>query len=66
MLSIAFHPTGKWLATSCGGAMLQIWNVESGELVHTYQEDAHSQIWQVLFNPHGKWLVAVDRNVIYL
>ena len=28
--SIAFSPNGKWIAASCSGRMLNIWNVQSG------------------------------------
>ncbi|MCG9128218.1 hypothetical protein JT359_11505 [Candidatus Poribacteria bacterium] len=28
--SVAFSPNGKWIAASCSGRMLNIWNVQSG------------------------------------
>jgi WD40 repeat protein len=72
MLSIAFSPNGKFLASTSEAGILdgavRLWNAESGRKVRTFAE-SKTTIFSVKFSPDG-WLVATgssrDDNIVRL
>jgi WD40 repeat protein len=61
---VAFSPDGKMVASCGGGELIQVWNVETGELILSLKGDKH---WHrtVAFSPDSKIVAAggADRNV---
>jgi len=60
--AVAFSPDGKILAS--GSAVLNLWNVATGQALHTLSADPQAQpTWQsVAFSPNGQWLVSGDSD----
>ena len=61
---VAFSPDGKLIASCGGGELIQVWNVETGEVILSLKGDKH---WHrtVAFSPDSKTVAAggADRNV---
>jgi WD40 repeat protein len=60
LFDIAFSPDGRWLATAELGNQVRLWQVGTGESLHTLvQNEAPSRfMWRVAFSPDGKILAA--------
>jgi CHAT domain/WD domain, G-beta repeat len=54
---VAFSPDGRRLATSTFDGTTWIWEISSGELLHTLIHD-RSGVEAVAFSPDGRWLAA--------
>jgi WD40 repeat protein/tRNA A-37 threonylcarbamoyl transferase component Bud32 len=52
---LAFHPSGKWLATACEDGKAQVWNVETGEPVGAACIHV-GPVYAVVFSPDGNTL----------
>jgi WD40 repeat protein len=59
VVSIAFHPKGEILA-SISGSQITLWNVKSGEILNTLQQDALAQ--SVAFSSDGRTLATVGES----
>ncbi|GCE15829.1 NACHT domain-containing protein [Tengunoibacter tsumagoiensis] len=57
VLSIAFNPSGKLMATGANNCEVRIWNVAEGVPMHILQGHAH-WIWSVAISPDGKTVVS--------
>ncbi|MEK8018530.1 MAG: hypothetical protein VSS75_016795, partial [Candidatus Parabeggiatoa sp.] len=65
--SIAFHPNGTWLASgtycnisnSSAWYRLELWNVVTGKIRHTFNDFAVS----LAFSQNGKWMVSAGSTV---
>ena len=58
--SLSFSPDGRWLAAGgWAGRRAKIWDVMSGQLVHTI---TNVDSPQACFSPDGQWLVVSDAN----
>jgi len=56
LLSVAFSPDGQNLASGSYDETIKIWNLTTGELVHTLWafNSGHSNgVWSVTFSPQG-------------
>src|SRR6516225_537955 len=66
VLSVAFSPDGKTLA-SCGrAATIKLWDVATGKNTAALQADS-GDLWSVAFSPDGKLLASPggkDRGVL--
>ncbi|MEH2421798.1 MAG: serine/threonine-protein kinase [Nostoc sp.] len=55
--SVAFSPDGKTLASGSDDQTIKLWNLASGQEIHTLE--GHSNwIWTVAFSPDGKTLAS--------
>jgi len=65
--SIAFSPNGAWLASANGrGEMIKIWDIESGELLHTIMKAHVDGVESIAFSPNGQWLVSAGDRMVKL
>ncbi len=54
---LAFHPTGKLLASASHNPAIKIWDVETGECQQTFLGHS-SENWTVAFHPQGQLLAS--------
>jgi WD40 repeat protein len=50
--SVALSPDGRWLVIVGSDKKATVWDLEAGELRHTFEEETHS----VAFSQDGRWL----------
>jgi WD40 repeat protein len=63
LVSLAWSPDGKWLAGGQGDHRLQIWQVSSGNLLHTLEEGGSPpQVSALAWSPNGRMLAAGRGN----
>lgn len=67
VLSVAFSPDGQNLASGSYDETIKIWNLSTGELLHTLSghltSSGHSNgVWSVTFSPQGNTLFSGDEN----
>src|SRR4051794_8524525 len=55
---VAFSPDGKTIAVASEGALLQMWDVASGQLLQTLADGKSFAMTSVAFSPDGKILAA--------
>ncbi|ABW32107.1 WD40 domain-containing protein [Acaryochloris marina] len=62
--SLAFHPKGKFLASSGLDQSAKLWDIHSGECLETFQGHGH-WVWSVSFSPNAEILASgsFDRTV---
>jgi WD40 repeat protein len=61
--SIAFSPDGQLLASGSQNAAIHLWNINTGELLHTM--DSHSDdVEEISFLQDGRRLVSISGNII--
>jgi WD40 repeat protein len=53
--ALAFSPDGRWLATSMFDEITRIWDISSGEQLHTVTHDGVA-VQAVAFGRDGRWL----------
>lgn len=54
---LAFHPSGRFLASVSNDCLLKIWDLRTGRLFHTLT-GASAPLYAVAYSPDGRWLVA--------
>jgi WD40 repeat protein len=54
---LAFHPSGKFMATACHKPDIKVWDVETSECYRVLQGH-DSENWTVAFNPSGNLLAS--------
>lgn len=57
--ALSVSPDGQRVATCGNDLTVKIWNVQSGELIQTF-EGHQWHVYNVLFAPSGEWLVSCD------
>ncbi|MBW4567795.1 MAG: hypothetical protein KME31_07170 [Tolypothrix carrinoi HA7290-LM1] len=57
VMSVAFSPDGKLLATGCADANIRLWQVQTGKHLLTF-EGHTNQIFSVAFSPQGNILAS--------
>jgi hypothetical protein len=64
VLSLAFSPDGKWLASAGYDRTVRVWDAATGKLRHTLKDHSDS-VYAVTFSPDGKLLASAgaDRAV---
>lgn len=61
VLSVAFSPDGKWLASGSSDRTVKLWEITTNTLIRTLPEHAGS-VSSVAFSPDGKLLASTFRN----
>ena len=61
ILSVAFSPDGKLLATSDADGEFRLWQVANGQEIFTCKESNH-WIWSVTFSPDGQTLATSSED----
>src|SRR4029077_6436363 len=59
VLSIAFSPDGKWVASGNGDHTVRVWSTETGELLHTLRGHGFL-VYRVQFHPDGKGIISAS------
>jgi WD40 repeat protein len=55
VLSVAFSPDGRLLATGGGDGIVRVWDVPAGNLSRWWS--VHNRgVWTIAFSPDGRWL----------
>ena len=54
--AIAFSPDGRMLATGGLQALVQLWNVHTGELIREIEQNVGQGVWTLEFSPDGNVL----------
>ncbi|MBN2391407.1 MAG: WD40 repeat domain-containing protein [Anaerolineae bacterium] len=65
VLSVAFSPDGRWIASGSTDGMAWVWDVESGREVSRMipkVEGAYQAVNAVAFSPDGQWVVSGSWN----
>ena len=57
MAGAQFSPAGQYFAASCSDKSAGVWDAETGQLVHRFDEDA--TVFSTEFTPDGRGLLAV-------
>jgi len=52
LLSVAYSPDGKTIATGCGDDQMRVWNVETGTIDSTFEGNSENGV-SVAFSPDG-------------
>lgn len=64
LTDLAFHPEGKWLASSGRDTTVRLWDVETGKLLKELGQARGGQfkdwIHALAFSPDANWLAAAD------
>ena len=60
VVSVAFSPDGKTLATSDYDGTLRLWNVTTGRPIGSPLTSTAGRVWSVAFSPDGKTLATGD------
>ena len=65
VVSLDFSPDGKTLASSSCDCTAKLWNVDTGQCLHSLEE--HQEVWSVAFSPDGQTLASgCDDNIVRL
>ncbi len=65
VLSVAFSPDGRWLASGSGDRTIRVWDVENLDAVPRVLNGHEDWVGSVAFSPDGQWLASGsdDRTV---
>lgn len=61
VVSIAFSPNGKWLASGSNDHTIRLWDVHSGHCIKTLQGHT-GWVQSVAFSSNGQWLVSASHD----
>lgn len=65
VLTVAFSPDGKWLATGDVNHEIRLWQVADGKQLWSCRVDP-GWVWAVAFSPDGKWLASCANRTVNL
>jgi WD40 repeat protein len=60
--NLAFAPDGRTLAVAYADSTLQLWNMQTGDLLLTAR-DTDGPILAVAFHPNGRWLLTGGKDI---
>jgi dipeptidyl aminopeptidase/acylaminoacyl peptidase len=63
---LSFSPDGALLASSGWDCMVKLWNIESGQLVRSFDDLNSMGVWGVAFSPDGALVAAPTGNQLKL
>jgi WD40 repeat protein len=61
ILSLAYSPDGKYLASGSRNDVVRLWDATTGQLVRTFKDH---WVWALAFSPDGKQLVTAGSNKV--
>ncbi|MFM7425111.1 MAG: NACHT domain-containing protein [Elainella sp.] len=65
VLTVAFSPDAKWLATGDVNHEIRLWQVADGKQLWSCRVDP-GWVWAVAFSPDGKWLASCANRTVNL
>ncbi len=61
VISVAYSPDGKWLASGGYDGVVRVWDADTGKLLRECRGHT-SHVWPVAFSPDGKLLASAGRD----